>query len=51
MNRRVGFIGKGMLTAAVCGNLFASPNSVNAVLTAIQAVTGGAGCQSLLPVD
>ncbi|SNY58861.1 glycerone kinase [Enterobacter sp. CC120223-11] len=39
----VGFIGKGMLTAAVCGDLFASP-SVDAVLTAIQAVTGPAGC-------
>ncbi|HEM6802083.1 TPA: glycerone kinase [Citrobacter koseri] len=39
----VGFIGKGMLTAAVCGDLFASP-SVDAVLTAIQAVTGDAGC-------
>ncbi|MCB3488707.1 glycerone kinase [Klebsiella variicola] len=39
----VGFIGKGMLTAAVCGDLFASP-SVDAVLTAIQAVAGEAGC-------
>ena len=39
----VGFIGKGMLTAVVCGDLFASP-SVDAVLTAIQAVTGEAGC-------
>ncbi|MBJ3814977.1 glycerone kinase [Shimwellia pseudoproteus] len=39
----VGFVGKGMLTAAVCGDLFASP-SVDAVLTAIQAVTGEAGC-------
>jgi dihydroxyacetone kinase len=39
----VGFVGKGMLTAAVCGDLFASP-SVDAVLTAIQAVTGDAGC-------
>lgn len=38
-----GFVGKGMLTAAVCGDLFASP-SVDAVLTAIQAVTGEAGC-------
>ena len=38
----VGFIGKGMLTAAVCGDVFASP-SVDAVLTAIQAVTGEAG--------
>lgn len=39
----VGFIGKGMLTAAVCGDVFASP-SVDAVLNAIVAVTGEAGC-------
>ncbi len=45
----VGFIGKGMLTAAVCGDLFASP-SVDAVLTAIQAVTGEAGCLTCSPL-
>ncbi|WP_413536142.1 glycerone kinase [Rahnella inusitata] len=39
----VGFVGKGMLTAAVCGEVFASP-SVDAVLNAIVAVTGKAGC-------
>ena len=39
----LGFVGKGMLTAAVCGDLFASP-SVDAVLTAITTVTGDAGC-------
>lgn len=39
----VGFVGEGMLTAAVCGDLFASP-SVDAVLAAIIAVTGKAGC-------
>lgn len=39
----VGFVGKGMLTAAVCGDIFASP-SVDAVLTAIINVTGEAGC-------
>lgn len=39
----VGFVGKGMLTAAVCGDLFASP-SVEAVLNAIVAVTGDRGC-------
>ncbi|MCY1705814.1 dihydroxyacetone kinase subunit DhaK [Pannonibacter sp. SL95] len=39
----VGFVGKGMLTAAVCGDVFASP-SVDAVLAAILAVTGPAGC-------
>ena len=38
-----GFVGKGMLTAAVCGDLFASP-SVDAVLNAIVAVTGESGC-------
>ena len=38
-----GFVGEGMLTAAVCGEIFASP-SVDAVLAAILAVTGEAGC-------
>lgn len=38
-----GFVGAGMLTAAVCGEVFASP-SVDAVLSAIMAVTGEAGC-------
>ena len=39
----VGFVGPGMLTAAVCGDVFASP-SVDAVLAGILAVTGDAGC-------
>lgn len=38
-----GFVGEGMLTAAVCGDVFASP-SVEAVLAGILAVTGDAGC-------
>ena len=38
-----GFVGEGMLTAAVCGDVFASP-SVDAVLAAILAVTGPVGC-------
>lgn len=38
-----GFVGKGLLTAAVCGDVFASP-SVDAVLAGILAVTGSAGC-------
>ena len=38
-----GFVGKGLLTAAVCGDVFASP-SVPAVEAAIQAVTGPKGC-------
>ncbi|HVJ89505.1 MAG TPA: dihydroxyacetone kinase subunit DhaK [Labilithrix sp.] len=39
----VGFVGDGMLTAAVCGEIFASP-SVDAVFAAILAVTGTPGC-------
>ncbi|EKO3792830.1 dihydroxyacetone kinase subunit DhaK [Vibrio metschnikovii] len=39
----VGFVGKNMLTAAVCGDVFASP-SVDAVFNAIVQVTGDAGC-------
>jgi triose/dihydroxyacetone kinase / FAD-AMP lyase (cyclizing) len=38
-----GFVGVGMLSAAVCGEIFASP-SIDAVLSAIIAVTGDAGC-------
>lgn len=38
-----GFVGSGMLTAAVCGDVFASP-SVDAVLAGILSVTGPAGC-------
>lgn len=37
-----GYVGQGMLTAAVCGEVFASP-SVEAVLAALLAVTGEAG--------
>ncbi|TPN87057.1 dihydroxyacetone kinase subunit DhaK [Aquimarina algicola] len=39
----LGFIGKGMLTAAISGEVFASP-SVEAVLACILHVTGDAGC-------
>ncbi|XP_030521761.2 putative 3,4-dihydroxy-2-butanone kinase [Rhodamnia argentea] len=38
-----GFVGEGMLTAAICGDVFASP-TVDAVLAGIQAVTGPMGC-------
>lgn len=38
-----GFVGEGFLSAAVCGNIFASP-SQEAVLAAIVAVSGPAGC-------
>ncbi|WAC29364.1 dihydroxyacetone kinase subunit DhaK [Ancylobacter sp. SL191] len=38
-----GFVGRGLLTAAVSGDIFASP-SVEAVLAAIRAVTGAPGC-------
>ncbi|NRA46519.1 MAG: dihydroxyacetone kinase subunit DhaK [Oligoflexales bacterium] len=38
-----GFVGEGLLTAAVSGEIFASP-SVDAILAGIRAVTGEAGC-------
>ncbi|CAM9263127.1 unnamed protein product, partial [Heterosigma akashiwo] len=38
-----GFVGDGMLTAAVCGDIFASP-STDAVLAAIRTVAGEKGC-------
>jgi dihydroxyacetone kinase len=38
-----GFVGRGGLTAAVCGEIFASP-TVDAVYAAILAVTGQQGC-------
>jgi ATP-dependent dihydroxyacetone kinase len=40
---QAGFVGRGMLTAAVCGDVFASP-TVDAVLAGILAVTGKKGC-------
>ncbi len=42
-----GFVGRGMLTAAVCGEVFASP-SVDTVLAGILAVTGAPGCLLIL---
>ncbi len=42
-----GFVGRGMLTAAVCGDVFASP-SVDTVLAGILAVTGEPGCLLIL---
>lgn len=38
-----GFLGEGMLSAAVCGDVYASPTS-DSILTAIQQVTGSPGC-------
>ncbi|MBV1836784.1 dihydroxyacetone kinase subunit DhaK [Acetobacter estunensis] len=38
-----GFVGEGMLDAAVCGSIFASPG-VDAILAGILSVTGEAGC-------
>ncbi|PRP87499.1 dihydroxyacetone kinase [Planoprotostelium fungivorum] len=38
-----GFVGKGMLSAAVLGDVFSSPTPMQ-VLSAIRAVTGPAGC-------
>ncbi|KAJ9678255.1 hypothetical protein PVL29_022990 [Vitis rotundifolia] len=37
-----GFVGEGMLTAAICGDVFASP-SVDSILAGIRAVTGPMG--------
>ena len=42
-----GYVGAGMLAAAVCGEVFASP-SEDAVLAAIRAVTGPAGVHPAL---
>ncbi|KAI9087329.1 hypothetical protein K1719_030649 [Acacia pycnantha] len=38
-----GFVGEGMLTAAICGDIFASP-PVDSILAGIRAVTGAKGC-------
>ena len=38
-----GYVGRGMLTGAVAGSVFASPPTVT-VLTAIRTVTGAGGC-------
>ena len=40
---QAGYVGPGMLSAAVCGDIFASP-SAEAVYWAIKATTGKAGC-------
>lgn len=38
-----GYVGEGMLTAAVCGDVFTSP-PIDSILAAIRAVTGPKGC-------
>ncbi|KAK8941817.1 putative 3,4-dihydroxy-2-butanone kinase [Platanthera guangdongensis] len=38
-----GYVGEGMLTAAVCGDIFTSP-PIDSILAAIRAVTGPMGC-------
>ncbi|ESQ48146.1 hypothetical protein EUTSA_v10020350mg [Eutrema salsugineum] len=38
-----GYVGEGMLTAAICGDVFASP-PVDSILAGIRAVTGRQGC-------
>ena len=38
-----GFLGRGALTAAVCGNVFASP-SISQIMCCIREVCGAAGC-------
>ncbi|KAK7364151.1 hypothetical protein VNO80_12588 [Phaseolus coccineus] len=38
-----GFVGEGMLTAAICGDIFSSP-PVDSIIAGIRAVTGPKGC-------
>ncbi|KAJ4871375.1 Dihydroxyacetone kinase [Raphanus sativus] len=40
---QAGYVGEGMLTAAICGDVFASP-PVDSILAGIRAVTGPMGC-------
>ena len=40
---QAGFVGEGMLTAAICGDVFASP-PIDSILAGIRAVTGPSGC-------
>ncbi|XP_039144765.1 putative 3,4-dihydroxy-2-butanone kinase isoform X1 [Dioscorea cayenensis subsp. rotundata] len=40
---QAGFVGEGMLTAAICGDVFTSP-PVDSILAGIRAVTGPKGC-------
>ncbi|XP_074563724.1 putative 3,4-dihydroxy-2-butanone kinase [Curcuma longa] len=40
---QAGFVGPGMLTAAICGDVFTSP-PVDSILAGIRAVTGPKGC-------
>ncbi|GJU31247.1 putative 3,4-dihydroxy-2-butanone kinase isoform X1 [Tanacetum coccineum] len=44
-----GFVGDGMLTAAICGDVFASP-PVASILAGIRAVTGPMGCLLIVKV-
>ncbi|KAL6550581.1 hypothetical protein OROMI_021069 [Orobanche minor] len=45
-----GFVGDGMLDAAICGDMFASP-PVHAILAGIRAVTGSKGCVLIVQND
>ncbi|CAF2218671.1 BnaA08g03250D [Brassica napus] len=40
---QAGYVGEGMLTAAICGDVFASP-PVDSILAGVRAVTGPMGC-------
>jgi dihydroxyacetone kinase len=46
---QAGYIGEGMLSAAVFGKVFASP-SVNSILAAIRVCTGENGCLLIVKV-
>ncbi|VFQ94429.1 unnamed protein product [Cuscuta campestris] len=45
-----GFVGQGMLAAAICGDVFASP-SVDSILSGIRAITGAKGCLLIVKVS
>ncbi|TYI72568.1 hypothetical protein E1A91_D07G070700v1 [Gossypium mustelinum] len=40
---QAGYVGEGLLTASICGDIFASP-TVDSILAGIRAVTGPMGC-------
>ncbi|XP_017646488.2 putative 3,4-dihydroxy-2-butanone kinase isoform X2 [Gossypium arboreum] len=46
---QAGYVGEGLLTASICGDVFASP-TVDSILAGIRAVTGPMGCLLVVTV-
>ncbi|KAA3458290.1 Dak kinase [Gossypium australe] len=46
---QAGYVGEGLLTASICGDVFASP-TVDSILAGIRAVTGPMGCLLIVTV-